>query len=267
MQELIDIFRRYNELTKDKILNFEKFNLYAIVHNSNSIEGSTLTLEETMLLLDEHLTPSSKPLNDTYMALDHYEALKYILGKAKEKQPLSEEIIKNTSSLIMKNTGGPISSMAGDFDSSEGEYRKLTVRAGNRTFIDYKKVPDYTKKLINYINDSIKITDDFLKVNSLSYEVHFQMLGIHPFADGNGRLSRLLMNYIQSYHGLPPTIIYQEDKAKYYKSLEDARNKEEKKYFLEFMFNQTKKYLQGQIKLIEKVPKEKKNKKGFSFLY
>ena len=140
MKELEQILDKYFSLTKEHILNFEKFNNYALVHHSSSIEGSSLTEAETILLLDEKLTPHSKPLNDTLMTVDHYNALNFILNKAKSKEVLSEEVIKNTSELIMKSTGGKISSIAGDFDSSKGEYRKLTVRAGNRTFIDYKKM-------------------------------------------------------------------------------------------------------------------------------
>lgn len=267
MKEIVHILKNYNELTSEHILNYEKFNYYAIVHNSNSIEGSTLTLEETSLLLDKQLTPSSKPLRDTYMALDHFNALNYIFEKAKNKDKLSEDILKNSSALIMKNTGGYISAMAGDFDSSEGEYRKLSATAGNRMFIDYKKVPSYTAELIKLVNESIDKSNDFIKVNTLSFDAQYQLLSIHPFADGNGRLSRLLMNYIQIYHNYPPTIIYQEDKTKYYQALEDTRKKEDLNIFRHFMFDQTKKYLKGQIKLLEQKPKEKKNKKGFSFLY
>ncbi|MCD4793971.1 MAG: Fic family protein [Bacteroidales bacterium] len=267
MKEFIQILDKYFSLTKEHILNFEKFNNYALVHHSNSIEGSSLTEAETILLLDEKLTPHSKPLNDTYMAVDHYAALNYILDIAKSKELLSEEIIKKTSEFIMKNTGSKISSIAGDFDSSKGEYRKLTVRAGNRTFIDYKKVPDYVRKLISYINLNINKSKDFIDIYKLSFDAHFQMVSIHPFADGNGRLSRLLMNYVQHYHKLPLSVIYNQDKINYYSALENTRKKEDINIFYDFMFEQTKKHLKAQINILKNKPKIKNNKQGFMFLY
>ena len=267
MQELNKILKKYRSLTQDMILNYEKFNFYSIVHHSSSIEGSTLTPEETTLLLDENLTPNSKPLAHTYMVLDHYEALKYLMSVAKEKKPLSEDIIKNTASLIMKNTGGKISAAAGDFDSSKGDYRKLTVRAGNTAFPYYKKVPGYTNELLTYINNRLGKPNDFENINKLAFSAHYQMVSIHPFADGNGRISRLLMNYVQQYHNVPLSIIYSEDKQEYYRALEKTRENEDIEIFYEFMFSQTEKYLKGQIKILENRPKKKKNSKGFSFLY
>ena len=267
MKELEQILENYFSLTKEHILYFEKFNNYALVHHSNSIEGSSLTEAETFLLLDEKLTPHSKPLNDTLMAVDHYKALNYILNIAKSKEKLSDEMIKNTSELIMKNTGGKISSTAGDFDSSKGEYRKLTVRAGNRTFIDYKKIPDYVMKLVSYINSNIEGLKNFIDIYKLSFDAHFQMVSIHPFADGNGRLSRLLMNYVQHFHGLPLSVIYNQDKIRYYSALEDTRKKEDIKIFYDFMFEQTVKHLKGQIKILKNKPKIRKNKDGFMLLY
>jgi len=221
------ILAKYRSLTEERILNFDKFNYYAVVHHSNSIEGSTLTLEETELLLDKNLTPNSKPLHHTYMALDHYDALKFILDTAANKTALSEQIIKNTSALVMKNTGSMISAAAGNFDSSKGEYRKLTVRAGDTTFPDYKKVPGYVNKLVSDINQSLQKSESPEDIYKLSFNAHYQLVTIHPFADGNGRVSRLIMNYVQHYKGLPLTIIYNEDKLDYFNALKKTRENED----------------------------------------
>ncbi len=267
MKDLDTIYKEYYEIIEGDTFDFDKFNEYAIVHHSNAIEGSTLTKEETFLLLDENLTPKNKPLAHSLMAIDHLDALKYILMLANNKTLLSSDSIKQLSALIMKHTGSEISAMGGTFDSSKGEYRKVTVRAGTRTFIDYKKVPERVNLLIEYLNDQITKVNDFNSINELAFDIHFQIVSIHPFADGNGRLSRLLMNYIQAYHNIPLTIVYPEDKQDYFNALESTREKEDISIFRKFMFDQSKKYLINQIQNLTHKQKEKNNTKGLNFLF
>lgn len=143
MSTLQNIRNRYLHLIQDDTFDFQKFNEFVIVHHSNSIEGSTLTMAETFLLLDEKLTPKNKPLSHTFMAINHLDALQYVLALAKSKTPLSVEIIQKISVKVMHNTGSEISSIAGSFNSAKGDFRKVTVRAGSSTFVDYKKVPAY----------------------------------------------------------------------------------------------------------------------------
>jgi len=269
MKNILEIYNNYLTLTKGDNFDFDKFNQYAIVHHSNSIEGSTLTKEETFLLLDEHLTPNNKPLNHVLMALDHLEALKYVIDLANSKKPLTEKIIKHISSLIMKSTGSEISAMGGTFDSSKGDYRKVTVRAGTSTFMDYQKVPKRVNELLHYINENITKVKGFKNVNELAFDFHFQIVSIHPFADGNGRLSRLMMNYVQQFHQMPLTSIFLEDKQEYYQSLVNTREQEKIDIFRKFMFFQTSKYLQEKIKEITTNNQsiKKSNGNGMSFLF
>jgi Fic family protein len=267
MMEILKIKEKYLNLIKTDDFDYHKFNQFAIVHHSNSIEGSTLTKEETYLLLEESLTPKNKPLEHTLMAIDHLKALKYIVLLAEEKTPLTVEIIKQLSSIVMKTTGSVISSIAGDFDSSKGDFRKVTVRAGTTTFMDYKKVPERVLELVNYINQTINNSKDFFEIDNLAFDAHFQMVSIHPFADGNGRLSRLIMNYIQQYHEIPLSVVYKEDKQEYFKALQETRKKEDISIFRNFMFSQTEKFLLEQIEELTKKQTSKKTGKGFSFLF
>lgn len=266
MDKLLNTYNKYLEISNSDTFDFEKFNQYAIVHHSTSIEGSTLTLQETILLLDERLTPSNKPLEHTLMAIDHLEALQYTIELAKSKKPLTIANIQNISALILKNTGTKVSAMAGDWDECKGEFRKTIVRARNRTFIDYKKVPERVKTLIDFINSKIGDLTDFISINELAFDSHFQMVSIHPFSDGNGRISRLLMNYIQYYHQIPLTIIDKEDKTKYFEALEETRENEDIEVFRKFMFKQTEKFLKSRIKELSKKQKSK-NIGGMSFLF
>lgn len=265
--ELLKLKEKYFNLIEADDFDYHKFNQFAIVHHSNSIEGSTLTKEETYLLLEEHLTPKNKPLEHTLMAIDHLKALQYVVQLAEEKIPLTVEIIKELSALVMKTTGSEISSMAGNFDSSKGDFRKVTVRAGTTTFMDYKKVPERVTELVDYINKTIANSGDFLEINNLAFDAHFQMVSIHPFADGNGRISRLLMNYVQQYHKIPLSVIYKEDKQDYFNALQETRKNEDISIFRDFMFSQTEKFLAEQITELTKKQTSKNTGKGLSFLF
>lgn len=268
MKEIISTYNKYLKLRLHDSFDFEKFNQYAIVHHSNSIEGSTLTKEETILLLDDNLTPKNKPFEHTLMAIDNYEALKYTMTLANQKCLFNEKKLRHLSSLIMKNTGSEISAMAGNFNSSKGDFRKVTVRAGTTTFIDYKKVPHRVNELLEYLNDNINKVKGFEEVNKLAFDVHFQLVSIHPFADGNGRISRLLMNYVQHYHKLPLTSVYLENKLEYFNALQETRKREDINVFRGFMFNQTNSNMIDQIKELSKEQVIKKSKgRGLSFLF
>ena len=260
-------YSKFKELIEFDTFDYQKFNQFAVVHHSNSVEGSTLTKEETYLLLDEHLTPKNKPLEFSLMAIDHLDALKYVMQLAEQKKQLSIKIIQEISALLLKNTGSKISSIAGDFDSSKGDFRLVTVRAGSTTFMDYKKVPARVLELIQFINNEISKKVSFKEINELAFDVHFQIVSIHPFADGNGRLSRLMMNYVQHYHNLPLSIVYSDDKQEYFAALQETRKTENIEIFRDFMFLQTNKFLTEQIAELTKKQVSKKTSSGMKFLF
>lgn len=267
LKNLIKLKEKYTHLSKDDDFDFDKFNQFAIVHHSNSIEGSTLTKEETFLLLDEKLTPKNKPLEHTFMAIDHFDALKFVLKLASEKKEISVDILQKISAKVMKNTGTIVSSMAGDFNSSKGDFRKVTVRAGVSTFMDYQKVPKRIHELIEYLNKEIKKVATFEAIYNLAFDVHFQLVSIHPFADGNGRVSRLLMNYIQAFHKQPLTIVFKEDKLEYYNTLVETREKKDITIFRNFMFCQAEKFFLEKITELTKHQNQSPNNSGLSFLF
>jgi Fic family protein len=203
----------------------------SLSHHSTAIEGSSLTELESRLLLDEGTTPQGKPLEHSMMEKDHYGAFCFIVGEAKEKKAITPDLIMRVSAMVMKNTGGPISARGGDFDSSKGDYRKASVFAGTRYFPSYTKVEGMVQGLCE----------------NLAFDFHYNLVSIHPFAGGNGRVSRLMMNYIILYHGQNPAIIHKEDKKEYIKALEEAREKENSIPIRKFLYNQQIKHYDLQI--------------------
>ncbi len=244
------LYNKYQALIgKEKPLDYDRFNHYAIVHHSTVIEGSSLTESENTTLLDKGITPGGKAYEHSVMSKDHYDALLYVVQLAETQQMLSVDIIQQISALVMKGTGGVISCIAGEFDTSKGDFRKLTVRAGNTTFMDYKKVPAKVAQLVKDINQQLTSidADSIDKVYDLAFKAHFQLVSIHPFADGNGRVSRLLMNYIQAFHNKPLSFVFKDDRSAYIDALVQARANDDINIFLEFMRAQSNKYLQREI--------------------
>ena len=107
MQEnkIILLIEKFKSLHLSKIIDFDKFNEYAITHHSTSIEGSTLTEIETRLLLEEGVTPKGKPLVHSLMVMDHYNALLFIIKCAKEDKSITPEFIQQINAQVMKQTG------------------------------------------------------------------------------------------------------------------------------------------------------------------
>jgi Fic family protein len=202
------LLSHYKELNLQDVLDHERFNEYAIVHHSSSIEGSTLTEVETRLLLEEDITPKGKPLTHSLMVKDHYTALRYVLEAAAVKKAISVDFIQQ---------------------------------------INARVVIPYTTDLVKRLDENLPKVQGDEEQLKLSFSAHFDLVSIHPFYDGNGRTSRLLMNYIQAYHGLPLAIVFKEDKADYYVALQETRKQEDMQIFYAFMFGQYRKHLEQEI--------------------
>lgn len=257
---------KYKCLGITDVLHYEKFNLISISHHSTKIEGSTLTELETQILLDNGLTPKGKPINDTLMVTDHFKALHFIIDKAKNQVSITTDLVKEINSYVMKSTGGIYNTILGEVDASKGMFRKGNVTAGVSYFPNYDKVERLTNELTKFINakmsDNLTIDEKLY----LSFDAHFNLVSIHPFYDGNGRTSRLLMNYIQAFYDLPLAIVNSEDKQEYIQALIDTRKEDNIQIFRDFMRNQYERYLLNEIKKFEDGFSSNSNK-GFSFLF
>lgn len=242
MNNIIALLAKYKEMDIENAVDFTKFNQYLVSHHSTSIEGSTLTYIETTVLLEQGLTPKGKPLVHTLMQKDHYEALLFTLQNA-EKLPYTPTFIQKINALVLRHTGQIYHTALGEVDGTKGEYRKGAVFAGQTTFVNHVKIEGLVKELCERISTTLTKPLTMLEKLAFSFEIHYDLVYIHPFYDGNGRTSRLLMNAIQTYFDLPLAIVYAEDKVEYINALIAAKEKEDKQIFIDFMFSQYQKYL------------------------
>jgi Fic family protein len=237
----------YQQVTRGQV-DMKKFTYYAITYHSTAIEGSTLTEGEVYNLLDQDMSAKNKPFSEQQMVIDHQKALVYTLNRATEKQPLTEHFVHEIGGMVVRSTGNIYNTALGTFDSTKGDYRLVNVHAGARTFPNYSKVPNLMKSFIEETNKGMETAKTFQKKCEVAFYVHYQFVSIHPFADGNGRTSRLLMNYILACFDLPVFYVYKSNRIPYIQALEKARETDNTAVFYDFMFKQYKKFLEKEIK-------------------
>jgi Fic family protein len=244
LETLVNEYRRAMQGQTD----LHKLTYYALTYHSTAIEGSTLTEGQVYNLLDLDMPAKNKPFTEQQMVIDHQKALIFTLNKAKERAPLTETLIRQIGSMVVKNTGSAYNTALGTFDSTRGEYRLLNVFAGARHFPDSSKVPALMKTLVSNINNKLPDTKTFSQKCELAFELHYRFVSIHPFADGNGRTSRLLMNYILAMFDLPIFYVFKSSRISYIQALEKARTTNNITVFYDFMYRQYQKFLEKDLK-------------------
>ena len=236
---LLKLLKQHKELGISEQIDYEKFYLYSIITHSTAIEGSTVTEVEAQLLFDEGITSSKRTMVEQMMNLDLKVAYEYGMQWIRKHDPITVEWLVTLASKVMARTGSEYHSLGGDFDASKGEIRKLNVTAGigGKSYINYQKVPQRMETFCKELNARRKVIDtsDIAAIYELSFWAHFELVTIHPWADGNGRTSRLLMNLLQMEYGVLPTKVLKEDKAEYIQALIDTREEEDMEIFLNCM--------------------------------
>ncbi|MDO4230276.1 MAG: Fic family protein [Capnocytophaga sp.] len=251
------LIKEYKDLKIEESFNYEEFNKILITSHSTRIEGSTLSFEEASELIQTGNTPGGKPINFSLLTLDHYDALNFVLAEAKKKRPISIEFLKEIASKVMKNTGEIYQNALGITDVSKGDFRKTSVRAGSTTFMSFQKIESAMNSLVEEINSQLPKLKNIESQLLLSFYAHYKMVDIHPFLDGNGRTSRLLMNFIQRSYDLPLGIVFSENKPAYYQALNSVKETESFEAYDDFMFQQYRKHLIIEIEKEKKVRQEK----------
>ena len=170
-------------------------------YNSNAIEGSTLTLEETALVLKEGVTVGGKPLQHHLEAIGHRDAYLYVEDVVKSKTPVSERIIKDIHTLVLM-----------DRQMDKGVYRSVPVRVGSFHPCQPYEVPIMMERLMLDYDGEMQ----GLHVVERAALFHLMFETIHPFIDGNGRVGRLLINLELMREGYPPVNVKFTDRTQYY---------------------------------------------------
>lgn len=236
---LVTLLKQHKELGITEQIDYEKFYLYSIITHSTAIEGSTVTEVEAQLLFDEGITSSKRTLIEQMMNLDLKTAYDYGKEWIQKHEDITVDSLILLASKVMARTGGEYHPIAGDFSAAKGELRKLNVTAGlgGKSYMNYQKVPAKLESFCKELNRRRKCIDanDVTAIYDLSYWAHFELVTIHPWADGNGRTSRLLMNLLQMEYGVLPTKVLKQDKADYIQALIDSRETEDIDIFLDCM--------------------------------
>ena len=220
-------------------MDYEKFYLYSIITHSTAIEGSTVTEVEAQLLFEEGITSNKRTIVEQNMNLDLKAAYDYGRVWIKHHPEITTDSLITLAGKVMAKTGAEYNSLGGTFDASKGELRKLNVTAGagGKSYMSYLKVPQRLEAFCQELNARRKALDptNIVAIYELSFWAHFELVTIHPWADGNGRTCRLLMNLLQMEYDVLPTKVLKEDKAAYIQALIDTREEEDLEIFLNCM--------------------------------
>lgn len=248
LQQLVE---RYRQLGIDQQIDYDKFYLYSLITHSTAIEGSTITEVENQIMFDHGVSIKGKSLEEQSMNLDLKVAYEKAIEYAKNHTPITIDLLVTLSALLMKNTGKEYKTALGDFSSARGELRLLNVTAGfgGYSYMSYNKVPAKLEEFCRQLNaDRQKASEMSIdELYRLTFDAHYNLVTIHPWADGNGRMARLVMNMLQFEFGLIPAKILNDDKEEYVKSLIATREEEDLKIFSDFMTTMMEKNLTDEI--------------------
>ncbi|MDA8226257.1 MAG: Fic family protein [Desulfitobacterium hafniense] len=202
IEELLSKLNSYRPLTEGELLRLKEEFLINFTYNSNAIEGNTLTLQETALVIKENITIDQKPLKDHLEAVGHKEAVIYVEELVKDKVPMSEKVIKDIHSLVLM-----------DRRQDRGRYRRVPVTIMGAVHVPPEPylIPKQMEQLILQYEEMSN-----LHVVERAAIFHLEFESIHPFVDGNGRTGRLLLNLELMKMGYPPISIKFGHRKHYY---------------------------------------------------
>lgn len=204
---------KFRPFPREQLQNLEQYFKVEYTFESNRIEGNTLTLQETALVVEKGMTVSGKSMREHLEAINHADAVDFIMAVVKNKEPLTERLVKNIHAIVLQ----------GIDKENAGVYRKMDVRISGSKHLPpaHYRLPELMEEYILFYNKNRKKMHPVL----LAANMHEKLVTIHPFIDGNGRTSRLVMNLILLQHGYPIAKISgeQTNRLAYYNALEQVQ--------------------------------------------
>ena len=191
-------------------------------YNTNAIEGNTLSLQETELVINRGITIGNKTMREHFEAINHKEGIQYLYSFVKKKKKLDEAALLELPKIILKNIN----------DADGGHYRSANIMITGAIHIPPSGIK--IQRLMNEFFEWYYKNKSKLSVVELAAWVHYKIVWIHPFIEGNGRTARLLMNLLLIQNGYPPAVILNLDRRKYYRLLKEA-DRENHNGFIDFI--------------------------------
>ena len=215
------------------------------------------------MLFDEGISAKGKTIAEQMMNLDLKLAYEESIKLTRAHTDFSIDMLKGISHLVMQRTGSAYKTALGDFSSADGDLRLVNVTAGvgGKSYMSYQKVPAKLEEFCKWLNAERAKKMTMTERYNLSFEAHYRLVTIHPWADGNGRMARLVMNHIQFEFGLVPAKVLKEDKGDYINALIATRESEDMSYFLEFMAGEMVKTISRDIQAFLKSTGEESGEK------
>ena len=224
-----------SKISSVTLSSYEKDFELKFTHNSTAIEGNTLTLMETKVVLEDGVSIGGKELREIYEVINHKKAYEYVKKCIAENKPLTENIVKDLHAILTENI------IVG------GIYRNQEVRISGAGFTPpagnemYMQIKGFYEELNNKSD---------LNPIELAAWTHAEFVRIHPFIDGNGRTSRLLMNYQLLSYGFLPVSIDKETRLEYYNYLEEYAVNGNLQPFADLIADLEEKHLDEYLKLL-----------------
>lgn len=249
-EEIERLTRQVQQLPPADQQTSQQLSQVMVSAHSTMIEGSRVTVLEAFdFLLGEAPTLGpGKPLEGYDMLGDHARGLDLALERADAQQLPGPAFLRELAGSVMRSTGRLTNTALGTVDPTQGDLRRNNVFiAGASSFPNAQKVPALVAALVGELRERMPMASTLRQQLELAFEAHQRLVSIHPFNDGNGRTSRLLMNYVQRYYGQPLTIVFREDRLTYFEALEQSRVAEDLGVFMDFMRGQHGKSLTYQL--------------------
>jgi len=243
IEEITELKNKWNDqkpLNRTQLAKLKDYFKLENTYESNKIEGNTLTLQETHLVINEGITIGGKSMREHLEAINHNEAIDFIEDLVNGKEDFNKRTLLEIHRLILKSID----------NENAGKYRNVPVRISGSKHEPPQ--PYLLEKLMEDYFVQYELQKKRVHPVLLAAEMHERLVSIHPFIDGNGRTSRLVMNFILLKHGYTVTSLKGDlnSRISYYKALEEVQMNNSTMPFYELILNEVKQSLSAHLELI-----------------